>query len=121
MKRNLTLLLLIIGLGYSINNFAQAQTNTQNTSVSPVEYARVQVSPFLLRKNYTAYLNYGRADGTSDHIKDATGNKLEFSTPTGVMNYLGTQGWEFVAFIPDDDGKLSDRVFLMRRPVQSPN
>ncbi|NEM97643.1 hypothetical protein [Pontibacter burrus] len=121
MKRNFTLLLLIIGLGFSISNFAQAQTNTQTTSVSPVEYVRVQVSPFLLRKNYTAYLNFGRADGTSDHIKDASGNKIEFSAPTGVLNYLGTQGWEFVAYIPDDDGKLSDRIFLMCRSVQSPN
>ncbi|MBB6610672.1 hypothetical protein H7F15_06460 [Pontibacter sp. Tf4] len=98
----------------------QPVATAQTTANTTIEYVRVQVSAFLLRKNYTAYLTYGSGENTEKQITDASGKKLEFVSVTGVLNYMGKQGWEFVAYIPDDDGKISDRLFLMKRTLLPP-
>ncbi|HEY4650769.1 MAG TPA: hypothetical protein VIG72_05110 [Pontibacter sp.] len=112
--KKIIVLLAVLCCTYS-SLLARQQPKQQGTAITTVEYVRVHISPFLLRKNYTAHLSYGWGNHTSDHITDASGKKMEFPNPTGVLNYMGSQGWEFVAYIPDDDGKLSDRVFLMKR------
>lgn len=120
MYRQITLLLLPILVALPFTGFAQTTANLQTIPATPIEYVRVHVSPFLLKKNYTVYLSFGRNNDADQHITDEAGNKKEFRTPTGVMNYMGSLGWEFVAYEPDEDGKISSRTFLMRRKEQLP-
>jgi len=113
MKKVCTLLLLIVG-SYSVA-LAQQQPTHQVAKATPAEYVSVNVQSFLIRKNFTAYLSYGDNDPRSGQIKDQTGEKLEFANAMGVLKYMANHGWEFVAYIPDEDGKLSTRHFLMKR------
>ncbi|MBJ6119585.1 hypothetical protein JAO76_15350 [Pontibacter sp. BT310] len=120
MKKIYTLLLLILG-SYTMT-LAQQQPASQFVKATTVEeYVRVSVRSFLVRKNYTAYLNYGDADKRNGHITDKPGEKREFFTPMGVLTYMAKEGWQFVAFIPDDDGKITDQAFLMKRELPVTN
>ncbi|WP_162428538.1 hypothetical protein [Pontibacter pudoricolor] len=119
MKKICTLLLLIVG-SFSLV-LAQEQPAPQLTKATTVEYVSVSVRSFLVRKNYVAYLNYGDSDARSNHIMDKTGEKREFTNPMGVLKYMASEGWQFVAFIPDDDGKITDRAFLMKRELPAAN
>lgn len=121
MYRQIILLLLPVLVALPFTGFTQTPANLQSIPATPIEYVRVHVSPFLLKKNYTVYLSYGRSNDADQHITDEAGNKKEFKTPTGVMNYMGSLGWEFVAYEPDEDGKISSRTFIMRRLIQQPD
>ncbi len=111
------LLLLLICSSISVA-FAQQQTPTATVSINQnTEYVSVSVRSFLIRKNYSAYLNYGDGDSRSGNILDASGEKREFTNSMGVLKYLSQQGWQFVAYIPDDEGKISEDRFLMKRDM----
>jgi hypothetical protein len=119
MKKIYTLLLLMLG-SYTMA-LAQQPASPLAKTTTTVEYVSVSVRSFLVRKNYTAYLNYGDADKRNGHITDQPGEKREFFTPMGVVKYMANEGWQFVAFIPDDDGKITDKYFLMKRELPAVN
>ncbi|ARS34749.1 hypothetical protein [Pontibacter actiniarum] len=120
MKQTLVLLLLAFGLNLTAQAQGQApaeppgQVNSQT-----YEYVKVFVQSKLIRNGYTANLINGRSDD-GNSIVDATGKTQEFSSTEAILNHLGSQGWEFVAYVPDDEGKLSPRRYLMRRLTNSP-
>ncbi|MBC5992277.1 hypothetical protein [Pontibacter cellulosilyticus] len=121
MKKATLLFFIAFGLGFS----AQAQEQQQNSPQTQIEqsdqafeYMAVTVDFKHRIKGWSAYLNDNKDPDKQSPVNDAAGNLRSFSSPYDVMNYLGSQGWEFAAYTPDLNGKLTWEKFLMKRKVK---
>ena len=51
-------------------------------------------------------------------IKDETGKEIKFNSMMDALNYMGTQGWEFVQAYAITMGNTNVYHFLMRREIE---
>ncbi|MEJ8804497.1 hypothetical protein [Pontibacter sp. H249] len=116
MKKAFTLMLLASSLSFTAQAQEHPVTQAQVQNY-PEEYLNVVVYGNTLRKKLEVQLDAGEGESPKNYIRDADGKKREFASVVAVMNYLNTQGWEFVEYTPDSDGKHDYRRFLMKRHV----
>ena len=116
MKKAFTLLLLASSLSFNVQAQEQHVTQTQAQHHTE-EYLSVTIYGNLLRKKLEVHLDSGEGESPKNYIRNANGEKQEFASVIAVMNHLNAQGWEFINFIPDTDGKSDYRRFLMKRKV----
>ncbi|MFD2515202.1 hypothetical protein ACFSRY_15115 [Pontibacter locisalis] len=121
------LLLLVIPFGLSLSASAQTQPNPeyyQPTKLQEApgsqaeEYVQVLLTPTDWGKSYKVRLEFGdRIVSINQYLKTDAKEERSFPTTVAVMNLMNEQGWEFLNFIPDTDGKFDYRRFLMKRKI----
>ena len=112
-------LLLFIALGLGLSAQAQEQPSAQallQPSGEAFEYITVEVDFKHRIKGWNAWVRDDKQqDAAALPLNDEKGALRKFNSPYDVMNYLGSQGWEFAAFTPDLNGVFSWEKFLMKR------
>ncbi|TGE08165.1 hypothetical protein [Hymenobacter fodinae] len=99
---------------------AQAQTVVAHSSTAKQteEYCQVKARP-KLNGRYVISIDYGQQQKliSENLFRDATGKAVEFNSAMDALNWLNTQGWEFVnAFVLVED-KDSVAYYVLRRRV----
>ena len=118
------LLLLAALLGTALATPARAQTPPPAARSAPVQYCSLLATQGLTMPSgkMELRLDYGKGEGLSDalaaQMKEQAGMVSTFTTIVDALNYLGTQGWEYLGF--NSVLLRGDYLhrYMLRRPVK---
>jgi hypothetical protein len=120
MFRKSTLTLLLCAGMFCCSQAAQAQDSTPTPTVKQTEqYCMVMATARPFTTKVTVTLDYGQATklfGMNDNVvKDEAGKITAFNSVVDALNYMNSQGWEFVNAYAITIAGQNVYHFLMRR------
>ena len=114
------LLITVVLLSVSLVSFAQPSAPIAQGPVRTEEYCQLKTfQKFNGKINIS--IDYGQQQKliALNLFRDATGRAIEFNSVVDALNWLNTQGWEFVnAYAMVNDGD-SCTYYVMRRRLTS--
>ncbi len=76
----------------------------------------------LLSKKVTVQADFGQQTSFwkgVDYIRDADGKRIEFNSMVDAMNFMGTQGWEFVQAYVVTTGSQNVYHWLLKKEIDA--
>ncbi|MDR2963908.1 MAG: hypothetical protein LBU90_09810 [Bacteroidales bacterium] len=108
MKKTVLIIVAVIGFAFAANaqkNFVYCELLGKGKAFS---------SKLKVRANFGQQISFWKG---VDYIRDAKGRKMSFNSMVDAMNFLGTQGWEFVqATVVVEDGE-STFSWLLKKEI----
>jgi len=136
MKRLSIILMFLVGLALSNQANAQKVFESEVVDSAAIQrevYAQVRVRPRFLSNKVSIRLDYGQERnfwGGDTRIRDEESGKVKkFNSAVDALNYMSSQGWEFVfAYtLPIGDGRdnIADQTvagqevnFLLKKRIR---
>lgn len=106
----------------SFLGFAQEKTEELSQSKAKEEYCMILATAKLLSTKVNISVDFGQAwsfwkDKRS--LKDASGKKLEFDSVIDALNYMSSEGWEFVNAYSLTVGNSNVLHYVMKRDLKT--
>lgn len=103
-----------------IGSMAQAQyAGDKSFSEIDVDYLEILESQRMLSSKIAVRIDYGQSRKLLfedlDILRDKTGSPILFNSMIDCLNYMSTQGYEFVSVVQNADPQLIRKGYLLKR------
>ncbi|MDR2204602.1 MAG: hypothetical protein LBE36_00335 [Flavobacteriaceae bacterium] len=81
-------------------------------------YCEITRSTQLFSSKINIIADFGKEK--EDYLKDENGNRMKFNSMADAMNFMGTQGWEFVqAYVITTSDDRSSHRWILKKEINS--
>ncbi|VBB48593.1 conserved exported hypothetical protein [uncultured Paludibacter sp.] len=101
----------------------KAQTNDSTIVASQFQYCEIIGTSGFLTTKVKINVDYGQEtsfwnQAAKQKVLDENGKEIKFNSMVDALNYMGTQGWEFVQAFAVTMGNTNVYHFLMKRKIE---